>query len=126
MNNLLTLIFGKASDLIYIYVCTMLLDIFSGYLLALRKRKWSSKISNTGIWKKCANIILMMIGAVLDSLLVKLNIHLDWSIAALFTALLIVTELGSIVGNISPITNVQPFKITIAKIILYLEKFNIK
>jgi len=63
--------FGEYDSFLYILVTFIVIDYISGVLLSIKEKKLSSEIGFSGIIKKISIFILIGMGNVLDSYLIK-------------------------------------------------------
>lgn len=62
---------GELDGLLIALIIFMTVDYITGVLAAIVKKKLNSEIGYTGILKKCAMLLVVIIGNVIDTLVIK-------------------------------------------------------
>lgn len=98
-SSVLTHLFGDGMTIITVYLTMVLVDLTTGYVLALKGHSWRSSVNFEGLCTKFAALMTIVAAAALDKLGPVLGIQLPVKIALIWTGLLCVYEFGSIVEN---------------------------
>lgn len=111
-------------------LCVMIIDYITGLTAAGQQQKIESKVAFKGVVKKLCYFIVVAVAGVVDWLITSglsqagINIKLSFAIGVLVTVWLIITELISILENLSKIgvplpkflmTLIQKLKTTVEK-----------
>ncbi|MGG5307721.1 hypothetical protein IGJ83_002494 [Enterococcus pernyi] len=94
-------LFETEEELIHIFFLLILLDLFTGWLKAKVQRTWYSNLSWQGLWKKLSHFVLLILTGVVDIVLAKNNVQLEFTLVQVFTTFLVLTEIGSILENMA-------------------------
>lgn len=94
--------------LLLLYACTMVLDMLTGTVCAIKEHNWSSSIAVAGIWKKCGSILTILATTLTDVVLQIMlqhipTLHIPNEYQVLLLPLVLswytFTEMGSIIEN---------------------------
>ena len=108
--GIFAIINGWLGWLILLYMTTMTIDWISGTFLAIKENRWSSSIARQGLWHKGGTLMSICVSILTDFLLNLIinnfpSIQLPFEYNVLLCPIVIiwytVTELGSILENIS-------------------------
>ncbi|MFZ4844554.1 phage holin family protein [Enterococcus casseliflavus] len=99
LNDSLFWFFGGGVSVLNIYFVFMAIDIFTGYLKALKQHRWMSAINHVGLMTKFQTLITIFAAAVLDDIAPLIGIALPLNLAFMWTLLLILGEIGSVLEN---------------------------
>lgn len=100
-HEVLDHLLGGGLTIISIYLTLVLLDILTGYIKALKKHNWISSINFEGLLGKFAAFTTIIAAAAVDKVAPFLSVQLPVNVALIWTGLLCVYELGSILENAS-------------------------
>lgn len=115
-------LFETEKELIHIFFLLILLDLFTGWLKAKVQRTWYSNLSWQGLWKKLSHFILLILTGVVDIVLSKNNVQLEFTLVQVFTTFLVLTEIGSILENMAETNLTKYFRQIIESIEQKLKK----
>lgn len=115
-------LFETEKELIHIFFLLILLDLFTGWLKAKVQRTWHSNLSWQGLWKKLSHFILLILTGVVDIVLSKNNVQLEFTLVQVFTTFLVLTEIGSILENMAETNLTKYFRQIIESIEQKLKK----
>lgn len=101
LNEVLVHLFGGGLTIMTIYLTLVLLDILTGYIKALKKHDWRSSINLEGLLTKFVAFTTIIAAAAVDKVAPFLSVTLPVEVALIWTGLLCVYELGSILENAS-------------------------
>lgn len=101
LNEVLDHLFGSGLTIISIYLTLVLLDILTGYIKTLRNHNWLSSINLEGLLTKFVAFTTIIAAAAVDKVAPFLSVTLPVEVALIWTGLLCVYELGSILENAS-------------------------
>lgn len=91
--------FGAGVTVINIYFTFLAIDIISGYIKALKKHNWSSAINHVGLMTKFYSVATIVAAAALDEISPLVGVNISFSLAFVWTVLLILYEMGSFLEN---------------------------
>lgn len=94
-----TYLFGGSLPIMGIFLTMTGLDLFTGYIKALKSHTWVSSINLYGLLTKFITFSTIICAAALDKIAPIVGITLPINVALIWTALLIVYEMGSILEN---------------------------
>ena len=92
-------LFGGSVPLMGVFLTMVGLDLFTGYAQALKNHSWVSSINLYGLFTKFITFSTIICAAALDKLAPVVGIVLPINVALIWTALLILYEIGSILEN---------------------------
>lgn len=101
LHEVLNHLLGGGLTIITIYLTLVLLDILTGYIKALKKHNWLSSINLEGLLTKFVAFTTIIAAAAVDKVAPFLSVQLPVNVALIWTGLLCVYELGSILENAS-------------------------
>lgn len=101
LHEVLNHLLGGGLTIISIYLTLVLLDILTGYVKALKKHNWLSSINLEGLLTKFVAFTTIIAAAAVDKVAPFLSVTLPVEVALIWTGLLCVYELGSILENAS-------------------------
>lgn len=100
-NEVLAHLFGGGIPVMGIYLMLVLLDLLTGYVKALRGHNWLSSLNFEGLLTKFAAFVTIIAAAAVDKIAPFLSVQLPVNVALIWTGLLCIYELGSILENAS-------------------------
>jgi len=92
-------LFGGSIPIMGVYLTMVGLDILTGYIKALKSHTWMSAINLYGLFTKFLAFGTIVCAAALDKIAPVLGVTLPINVALIWTVLLIVYEIGSILEN---------------------------
>ncbi|WP_311815262.1 phage holin family protein [Enterococcus pseudoavium] len=92
-------LFGGSVPIMGVYLTVVGLDILTGYIKALKSHSWRSAINLVGLLTKFIAFGTIICAAALDKVAPVLGVTLPINVALIWTVLLIVYEIGSILEN---------------------------
>lgn len=92
-------LFGGSVPIMGVYLIVVGLDILTGYIKALKSHSWKSAINLVGLLTKFIAFGTIICAAALDKVAPVLGVTLPINVALIWTVLLIVYEIGSILEN---------------------------
>ncbi len=92
-------LFGGSVPIMGLYLTVVGLDILTGYIKALKSHSWKSAINLVGLLTKFIAFGTIICAAALDKVAPVLGVTLPINVALIWTVLLIVYEIGSILEN---------------------------
>ena len=92
-------LFGGSVPIMGVFLTMVGLDLFTGYAKALKSHTWVSSINLYGLFTKFITFSTIICAAALDKLAPVVGIDLPINVALIWTALLILYEIGSILEN---------------------------
>lgn len=92
-------LFGGSVPIMGVYLTMVGLDILTGYIKAMKSHSWKSAINLVGLLTKFVTFGTIICAAALDKLAPILGVTLPINVALIWTVLLIVYEIGSILEN---------------------------
>ncbi|MFR3686597.1 MAG: phage holin family protein [Enterococcus sp.] len=92
-------LFGGSVPIMGVFLTMVGLDLFTGYTKALNSHTWVSSINLNGLFTKFITFSTIICAAALDKLAPIVGIALPINVALIWTALLILYEIGSILEN---------------------------
>ena len=99
VGTLATYLFGGSLPIMGIFLTMTGLDLFTGYIKALKSHTWVSSINLYGLFTKFITFSTIICAAALDKIAPTVGITLPINVALIWKALLIVYEIGSILEN---------------------------
>ena len=99
LNDYLFRILGGGVTVLNIYFTFLGIELFTGYLKALKNHNWKSAVNHIGLMKKFQTLLTIFVAAVLDELAPQIGITLPFNLAFVWTVLLILGEVGSVLEN---------------------------
>ena len=97
--NLFTCLLGGSLPLMGVFLTMVGLDLTTGYIKALKSHTWVSSINLFGLFTKFITFSTIICAAALDKVAPIVGITLPINVALIWTVLLIVYEIGSILEN---------------------------
>ena len=94
-------VFGGGLTIMNVYLTMVALDLFTGYIGALKHHCWQSAINFEGLCTKLGALLIIVAAAALDKAGPVLGIQLPVNIALIWTGLLCAYEFGSVLENAS-------------------------
>lgn len=98
-GTLLDYLFGGSVPIIGIFLSMTGLDLLTGYGKALKSHTWASSINLYGLFTKFITFSTIICAAALDKIAPIVGITLPVNVALIWTVLLIIYEIGSILEN---------------------------
>lgn len=98
-GTIMNYLFGGSVPIMGVYLTVVGLDILTGYMKALKTHSWSSAINLYGLFTKFIAFATIVCAASLDKIAPVVGITLPINVALVWTVLLIVYEIGSILEN---------------------------
>ena len=92
-------LFGGSVPIMGVYLTVVGLDILTGYIKAMKSHTWMSAINLYGLFTKFLAFGTIVCAAALDKIAPVVGITLPINVALIWTLLLIVYEIGSILEN---------------------------
>lgn len=92
-------LFGGSVPIMGVYLTTVGIDILTGYAKALKAHSWKSAINLYGLLTKFLAFATIICAASLDKVAPVVGITLPINVALIWTVLLILYEIGSILEN---------------------------
>ena len=99
LNDYLFRVFGGGVTIIGIYFALVGMDLLTGYFKALKNHRWMSAVNHIGLMVKFQTLATIFAAAVLDKLAPLVGIELPFNLAFIWTVLLILGEIGSVLEN---------------------------
>lgn len=99
IEALIESLFGGSVPIMGIFLTMVGLDLFTGYGKALKSHTWVSSINLYGLFTKFITFSTIICAAALDKIAPVVGIKLPINVALIWTVLLIVYEIGSILEN---------------------------
>lgn len=99
IKSLIHSLLGGSVPLMGIFLTMVGLDLFTGYIKALRSHTWVSSINLFGLFTKFITFSTIICAAALDKIAPIVGITLPINVALFWTVLLIMYEIGSILEN---------------------------
>lgn len=99
IESLIHSLLGGSVPLMGVFLTMVGLDLFTGYIKALRSHTWVSSINLFGLFTKFITFSTIICAAALDKVAPIVGITLPINVALFWTVLLIVYEIGSILEN---------------------------
>lgn len=97
--NLFTYLLGGSLPLMGVFLTMVGLDLTTGYIKALKNHTWVSSINLFGLFTKFITFSTIICAATLDKVAPIVGLTLPINVALIWTVLLIVYEIGSILEN---------------------------
>lgn len=98
-GTLIDYLFGGSVPIMGVFLTMTGLDLFTGYFKALKNHTWVSSINLYGLFTKFITFSTIICAAALDKIAPVVGITLPINVALIWTTLLIVYEMGSILEN---------------------------
>ena len=98
-GSILDYLFGGSVPIMGVFLTMVGLDLTTGYVKALKNHTWGSSINLYGLFTKFITFSTIICAAALDKIAPTVGITLPINVALIWTALLIVYEIGSILEN---------------------------
>lgn len=98
-GTIMDYLFGGSVPIMGVYLTMVGLDILTGYIKALKSHTWMSAINLYGLFTKFLAFGTIICAAALDKIAPVVGITLPINVALIWTVLLIVYEIGSILEN---------------------------
>lgn len=92
-------LFGGSVPIMGVYLLMVGIDILTGYVKALKSHSWESALNLYGLFTKFIAFATIICAAALDKIAPVVGITLPINVALIWTALLILYEIGSILEN---------------------------
>lgn len=99
IEALIESLFGGSVPIMGVFLTMVGLDLFTGYGKALKSHTWVSSINLYGLFTKFITFSTIICAAALDKIAPVVGIKLPINVALIWTVLLIVYEIGSILEN---------------------------
>lgn len=99
IEALIESLFGSSVPIMGVFLTMVGLDLFTGYGKALKSHTWVSSINLYGLFTKFITFSTIICAAALDKIAPVVGIKLPINVALIWTVLLIVYEIGSILEN---------------------------
>lgn len=99
VETLIAYLFGGSVPLIGVFLTMTGLDLFTGYAKALKSHTWVSSINLYRLFTKFITFSTIICAAALDKIAPVIGITLPINVALIWTGLLIVYEIGSVLEN---------------------------
>jgi polar amino acid transport system substrate-binding protein len=96
---LINYLFGGSLPIMGIFLTMVGLDLTTGYVKALKSHTWVSSINLYGLFTKFITFSTIICAAALGKIAPTVGITLPINVALIWTALLIIYEIGSILEN---------------------------
>ena len=96
---LINYLFGGSLPIMGVFLTMVGLDLTTGYGKALRSHTWVSSINLQGLLTKFITFSTIICAAALDKIAPTVGVTLPINVALIWTALLIIYEIGSILEN---------------------------
>ncbi|GEB28423.1 Phage-related holin (Lysis protein) [Enterococcus casseliflavus] len=92
-------LFGGSLDVIDVYLTLVVIDLILGYFKALKTHSWMSALNLEGLFSKFIALATIFAAASLDKVAPIVGISLPINIALVWTVLLIIYEISSVLEN---------------------------
>lgn len=92
-------LFGGSVPVMGIYLMLVAIDITTGYIKALKTQSWKSAVNLEGLFIKFIAFSTIIAAAALDKMAPIVNVTLPVNVALIWTVLLVLYEIGSILEN---------------------------
>lgn len=98
-GTIMNYLFGGSVPIMGVYLTMVGLDIVTGYIKALKSHTWMSAVNLYGLFTKFIAFGTIVCAAALDKIAPVVGITLPINVALIWTVLLILYEIGSILEN---------------------------